>query len=152
MNYIHLTAALVLSVAIAGCTSSGPREVQPIEAPETLGTTSTGLPVEGVNADAYVLGQGDSIAIQVFDEPDLTIDTVVGTSGSINYSYLGDIQVAGKSPSELERFIVNLLQDGFLVNPSVNVSVVEYRPFYINGEVRSPGSYPYQPEIGRAHV
>jgi polysaccharide export outer membrane protein len=72
---------------------------------------------------------------------------VVITVGSINYSYLGDVQVAGKSPSELEEHIVNLLQNGYLVNPSVNVAVMEYRPFYINGEIRSPGSYPYQPGL-----
>ena len=95
----------------------------------------------------YILGQGDTISIQVFDEPDLTLSTAVGTSGSINYSYLGDIKVAGKSPSQLERHIAGMLQNGYLVNPSVNVTVIEYRPFYINGEVRSPGSYPYQPGL-----
>ena len=40
-----------------------------------------------------------------------------------------------------------MLRDGYLVNPSVNVTVVEYRPFFINGEVRSPGGYPYQPGL-----
>ena len=95
----------------------------------------------------YVLGQGDVIGIQVFDEPDLTLQARVGSSGVINYSYLGDMQVAGRTPLELERVISKQLRDGYLVNPSVNVTVVEYRPFFINGEVRSPGSYPYQPGL-----
>jgi polysaccharide export outer membrane protein len=55
--------------------------------------------------------------------------------------------VAGQTTSELEQHIVSLLSDGYLVNPSVNVSVVEYRPFFINGEVKSPGGYPYQPGL-----
>jgi len=39
------------------------------------------------------------------------------------------------------------LKGDYLVDPSVNVSVVEYRPFYINGEVKTPGGYPYQPGL-----
>jgi polysaccharide export outer membrane protein len=95
----------------------------------------------------YALDQGDKISIQVFDEPDLTMDAQIGASGVINYSYLGDIQVAGKTAQELEAQITKLLRDGYLVNPSVNVTINEYRPFYINGEVRSPGGYPYQPGL-----
>ena len=97
--------------------------------------------------DTYRLGEGDAIAIQVFDEPDLTLQTAVGASGSINYSYLGDVKVAGKSPVELEKHIAGLLQNGYLVNPSVNVTVTQYRQFYINGEVRSPGGYSYRPGL-----
>jgi len=95
----------------------------------------------------YLLGQGDEIAIQVFDEPDLTITSKIGASGVINYSYLGDLQVTGKSAQQLEQQITQQLQDGYLVNPSVNVTIVEFRPFFINGEVRAPGSYPYQPGL-----
>ena len=100
-----------------------------------------------VNVNSYILGQGDEISIQVFDEPDLTLSTVVSNSGSINYSYLGDVRVAGKSPVELEQHIAGLLKDGYLVNPSVNVRVIQYRPFFIAGEVRNPGSYSYQPGL-----
>ena len=97
--------------------------------------------------DNYVLGQGDEISIFVFDEPDLTLDARVSASGFINYSYLGNIQVTNKTPLQLEEHIAELLRNGYLVNPSVNVSVTQFRPFYIGGEVRSPGSYPYQPGL-----
>ena len=100
-----------------------------------------------IDLESYQLGQGDHIAIQVFDEPDLTMEARIGASGVINYSYLGDIQVTGASPAQLERKITDLLRDGYLVNPSVNITVVQYRPFFINGEVRNPGSYPYQPGL-----
>ncbi|MFK7889207.1 MAG: polysaccharide biosynthesis/export family protein [Granulosicoccus sp.] len=97
--------------------------------------------------DSYTLGEGDVIGIQVFDEPDLTMSATIGASGSINYSYLGDIQVAGKTAQELEQLLIELLRDGYLVSPSVNVSIEKFRLFYINGEVRSPGGYPYQPGL-----
>lgn len=95
----------------------------------------------------YRLDTGDRIFIQVFDEQDLTMETRVSSNGVINYSFLGQLQVAGRTSSELENQITNLLQDGYLVNPSVNVSIVEYRPFFINGEVERPGGYPYQPGL-----
>ena len=107
----------------------------------------TGAEASSADSETYRLGQGDAIAIQVFDEPDLTLETAVGASGAINCSYLGDVKVAGKSPAELETHITSLLQNGYLVNPSVNVRVTQYRPFFINGEVRSPGGYPYQPGL-----
>lgn len=96
---------------------------------------------------AYQLGAGDKISIQVFDEQELTMSAVVGESGDINYSYLGSITVAGKTPEQLEQELIALLKNGYLVNPSVNVSVTEYRPFYIDGEVNAPGDYPYQPGL-----
>lgn len=96
---------------------------------------------------SYTLNTGDKIYIQVFDEQDLTMETRVSSSGVINYSFLGQLQVAGRTSSELENDISNLLKDGYLVNPSVNVSVVEYRPFFVNGEVKRPGGYPYQPGL-----
>lgn len=95
----------------------------------------------------YRLGPGDRIFIQVFDESDLTMTTTIGESGSINYSYLGDILVTGKTALALEKEIVQLLANGYLVNPSVNISIEEYRPFFIYGEVRSPGGYSYQPGL-----
>lgn len=137
---------VVFCFMVVGCAST-PESVE--SQPIPVAASVDGLTVDDESAiiNDYKLGQGDTISIQVFDEPDLTLDTAVGARGSINYSYLGDVKVAGKSPSELEKHIASLLQNGFLVNPSVNVTVKEYRPFFINGEVRSPGGYPYQPGL-----
>ena len=81
-----------------------------------------------IDLESYQLGQGDHIAIQVFDEPDLTMEARIGASGVINYSYLGDIQVTGASPAQLERKITDLLRDGYLVNPSVNICLLYTSP------------------------
>ena len=43
----------------------------------------------------------------------------------------------------LETLIVTRLKEGFLNDPKVSVEVLNYRPFYILGEIRNPGSYPY---------
>lgn len=140
----RLFPVVLLSLFLAvGCATSESESL-------SVGASSDapiGAEASSADSEIYRLGQGDAIAIQVFDEPDLTLETAVGASGAINYSYLGDVKVAGKSPAELETHITSLLQNGYLVNPSVNVTVTQYRPFFINGEVRSPGGYPYQPGL-----
>jgi polysaccharide export outer membrane protein len=83
----------------------------------------------------------------VFDEPDLTMRATISESGTINYSYLGTIQVAGQTASQLTDSITEKLRDGYLKNPSVNVTVERYRSFFVDGEVRQPGSYGYQPGL-----
>jgi len=138
-------AGFVVLVSAACATGGGP------DAGPGGTSADPSAPADGANAqvdpDGYVLGQGDRISIQVFDEPDLTMEATIGASGVINYSYLGNVRVADRTPQQIESNIVELLQDGFLVNPSVNVTVAQYRPFFINGEVRSPGGYPYQPGL-----
>ena len=95
----------------------------------------------------YILEAGDQIYIQVFDEPDLTMQATVGQSGAINYSYLGTIQVAGQTPEQLTDSITEKLRDGYLKNPSVNITVQKYRSFFVDGEVNRPGSYGYEPGL-----
>jgi polysaccharide export outer membrane protein len=104
------------------------------------------LPAHAQNSQ-YVLEAGDQIYIQVFDEPDLTMKATVGQSGAINYSYLGTIQVAGQTPEQLSDSITAKLRDGYLRNPSVNITVEKYRSFFVDGEVRRPGSYGYEPGL-----
>ena len=151
-----LGISVLASLWLAGCSStfgpaaqgpSGGAQQAPVPAASNDSGSTDDPVLVSVSTDNYELGEGDQIAIQVFDEPDLTMDARVGASGAINYSYLGDVKVAGKTAVQLEQHITGLLRNGYLVNPSVNVTVSQYRPFFIGGEVRSPGSYPYQPGL-----
>jgi protein involved in polysaccharide export with SLBB domain len=108
------------------------------------------FPLAGIAAETlsdYRLGSGDRIQIQVFDEPDLSMEVRLSDAGTISYPFLGEVRVSGNTVSQLEAQIVGGLKGDYLVDPKVNVSVVEYRPFYINGEVEDPGGYPYQPGL-----
>ncbi|PHS61458.1 MAG: capsular biosynthesis protein [Thalassobium sp.] len=100
------------------------------------------------SADSYYqLGAGDVISISVYDEPDLSLEVRIGLSGDISYPLLGDIKVAGLSPKALENKLVEGLKGPYLIDPSVTVSIVEYRPFYVTGEVEKPGSYAFHPGL-----
>lgn len=94
----------------------------------------------------YLLGPGDLVNISVYDEPDLSIERIrIGMSGSLSFPLLGEVQVSGLTPDNLEIALTQRLKGPYLVNPSVTVSILEYRPFYVTGEVRKPGSYPFYP-------
>jgi len=97
--------------------------------------------------DEYRLDAGDKIKIHVFGEADLDVETRLGASGNIRYPFLGKIHISGMTLTELERKIAQDLANGYLVDPQVRVSMEEFRPFYVNGEVEKPGAFPYQPGL-----
>jgi len=96
---------------------------------------------------AYVLGAGDAVRIQVYGEEDLTVEAQLSDLGTISYPFLGELQVSGLTVEELQRVITDRLQEGYLLNPDVNIVVSQYREFYVNGEVASPGGFPFQPGL-----
>ena len=98
-------------------------------------------------ASDYILGSGDEIKVTVYNEPDLTSRVKIDKSGTISFPFIGDIQVIGLSTQALETKIrIGLLGD-YLINPQVDVSIVTHRPFFIHGQVKRPGGYPYQEGI-----
>lgn len=92
---------------------------------------------------AYRLGIGDRVRIDVFGEPDLSIEAVLDGTGQIAYPLIGPVPARLKTASELEQAIRTGLAAGYLRDPSVRVAVVQYRPFYTIGQVKKPGAYPY---------
>jgi len=97
--------------------------------------------------ESYQLGAGDIIKIAVFEEPDMSFELTVDDNGFFAYPYLGDIKLKGKSTTMLEDELTQGLKGRVLVKPNISVSVVEYRPFSIGGEVQNPGNYPYEPRL-----
>lgn len=95
----------------------------------------------------YKLGTGDRIRIHVFQEADLSVEVRVGDTGTISYPFLGEIQIAGLSIKQVEDKLTRGLKGDYLINPRVSVSVAEYRQFFVNGEVKRPGAYPYVPGL-----
>ena len=95
-----------------------------------------------LDKQGYRIGSGDLLSINVFGEDDLSLEKVrVGTNGTISIPLLGEIVVKKMTVAELESDLIRRFKDGYLKKPIVTVSVVEYRLFYINGEVKKPGGY-----------
>jgi len=91
----------------------------------------------------YSLGSGDQVKVTVFGQPELSGQFEIDGSGSISLPLIGQISAIGQTTPQLEQAIAERLSDGFLLNPRVSAEVANYRPFFILGEVKSPGEYPY---------
>jgi protein involved in polysaccharide export with SLBB domain len=109
---------------------------------------SAGSPAAAQSGDnIYKLGPDDTLFIGVFGEDDLTGEFRVNGTGTLNYPFLGELAVQGFSVAELEMLITNGLRGPYLVDPVVTVSIKTYRSFFVNGEVKRPGGFPYQPGL-----
>jgi len=93
----------------------------------------------------YQLGAGDQIRVTVFGEEDLSGNFEIDGSGMVSLPLIGTVSIGGKNIATAQAAVVTLLADGYLISPRVNIEVLNYRPFYIIGEVNEPGSYPYKP-------
>ena len=94
-------------------------------------------------SSTYRLGSGDRVKITVFRHEDLSGEFALDGAGNFAMPLIGEVQAYGVTTRELEARLQQKLQDGYLVEPQVSVEVLNYRPFYILGEVKTPGAYPY---------
>lgn len=126
-----IAVGTLLSLAVlAGCAG------HPGPAPEAVAPAKADI-------DGYRLGAGDQLRLIVYDEPNLSGEHRVDGTGSIGVPLIGQVKAGGLTVSEIEKEIANRLSPDFVKDPSINVQVIDYRPFYIVGEVKAPGSYPY---------
>lgn len=109
------------------------------------------LSLSGMNAWAqsepteteYRLGNGDKVEVTVFGHDDLSGEYTVDGAGNFSMPLIGSVPAKNLTAGELEALIVSMLKPDYLVNPRVSIEVLNYRPFYILGEVEKPGSYPF---------
>ena len=94
-------------------------------------------------APGYRLGSGDKVRVTVFNEKDLSGDFDVNDQGLVALPLIGQVKVGSLTLSEAQDLITQRYGKDYLVSPRVNVEVLNYRPFFILGEVKNPGSYPY---------
>ena len=94
------------------------------------------------SADGYLLGEGDTLTIQVFDENELSGPFIVGEDGSIDYPLLGRVDVEGHTVASLDEKLTTSLAARFLKDPQIQVSVKVYgsQPVQVLGSVKEPGS------------
>jgi polysaccharide export outer membrane protein len=127
----------------------------------TEGSNLPPLPPSPPLSKAYILGPGDKIQITVFNLE--AVNSVNGAGGSANQNstgpagnngvtisdtgqvaapIIGDVKAAGLTVGELSAEISDALSK-YIQHPNVGVEILTYRPFFILGEVKTPGSYPY---------
>jgi polysaccharide export outer membrane protein len=138
-------AMLAVTLLSAQATAQTSAQSQPAMQRTSAGPAATSQPQAAAlqNAEGYRLGSGDRVRITIFGQPELTGEYSVDGGGQMSFPLVGQIRAGGLTAPELEKALTEKLSPGYLKNPSISVEVLTYRPFYIVGEVRTPGSYPF---------
>lgn len=126
-----LLAVLCVSLGLTACAQGGARGTDTGEAPVFSGDTE------------YTLGTGDRIRVIVYGEEELSGEFEIDGSGVVAYPLIGSIPASGKTLREFEGLVAAALQQGYIKDPKVSAEVINFRPFYIIGEVNKGGEYPY---------
>jgi polysaccharide export outer membrane protein len=93
--------------------------------------------------DPYRLDTGDRLRIFVYGQPNLSRIYAVDQVGNVAFPLIGSVRARGRTATELGHAIRARLATDFVRDPFVTVDVAQNRPFFILGEVRLPGQYPY---------
>ncbi|MEW5802925.1 MAG: SLBB domain-containing protein [bacterium] len=93
----------------------------------------------------YIIGPRDIIRIEVWNNPDLSREETVTLKGNIFFPLIGEITVKGFTCEQIRQAIHNNLADKYIVNPQIDVKIIEYNSakIYVLGEVNRPGNYPF---------
>jgi polysaccharide export outer membrane protein len=144
MKTTALTIALLLGLVTgsAWAQSSGAKPKDKAgSVPETSRTTSAA-------GRTYVIGADDTLHIDVWKEPDLTVTLPVRPDGMISLPLLNDVQAAGLTPMQLATSITEKLKK-YLADPRVTVVVTQMNSqrIYVTGEVLHTGAMPLLPDM-----
>ena len=107
---------------------------------------SRGLPELAAETEisAYRLGPGDMLRIRVLGADELNGQYSVQDDGTVSMLMVGAVPAAGFTTEQVQTKIEDALKAGrYLTQPRVTVEVMNYRPYFILGEVKGPGAYPY---------
>ncbi|MFN4228291.1 polysaccharide biosynthesis/export family protein [Parvibaculum sp.] len=144
----HAFRMMVLLVAagvLASCADAG-RTPPPVPVAAAPATAAPAVSPADASIDTsidYALGVGDRLRVIVFGEPDLSGEFDVSGSGNVALPLIGQVRAKDLTLSQFEDAVEAKFSEGYLNNPRVSVEVLNYRPFYIYGEVENSGQYPY---------
>lgn len=136
---LRIVAAIAGALSVAGCSASS----------STIATSYESARAESprVPAGIYTLGPNDQVRVQVYNEPTISGDYMVDGAGFLAIPVAGRVRAIGMTTAQLERQITAKLNSGILKDARVTVQVSGYAPFYIRGEVKKPGEFPFKPGL-----
>jgi len=91
----------------------------------------------------YRLDSGDKLRVFVYAQPSLSRLYAIDSEGFISVPLIGNVLARGKTTRDLEGAIKARLGVQFVRDPHVTVDIQQHRPFFILGEVKAAGQYPY---------
>jgi polysaccharide biosynthesis/export protein len=107
------------------------------------GTEPVGERISSAATESYRLDSGDKLRIFVYAQPSLSRIYSIDGEGLISVPLIGAVRARGETTTTLENAIAHRLASEFVRDPHVTVDIQQYRPFFILGEVKAAGQYPY---------
>lgn len=112
--------------------------------PEVVPAGFNGAPHAVADTDGpYLLDTGDKLRIFVYGQPNLSRSYTVDHDGRITVPLIGSVEARGRTTQALEGILRARLGQDYVRDPHVTVDIIQNRPFFILGEVRNAGQYPY---------
>lgn len=126
-------AVITAAIAVAACADG-------TNLPPPSFATNTGPGLQ----HAYRLEIGDKVNLVVFGEDNLSGDFEVNGRGRLAIPLIGEVPAKGRTLKETQRAIAARLADGYIKTPRVSLSITNYRPIFVHGEVKSGGQFQYR--------
>jgi polysaccharide export outer membrane protein len=120
-------------VTLAACGGDRPAT------PSSVAATDGPAPI----VQSYLLGAGDRMRITVFGEDRLSGEFTVNNVGQLSFPLIGNIDATGKTLAQVQATIHDRLASGYVNDPRVTAEFVNFRPYFVLGEVGRPGQFPY---------
>ncbi len=95
----------------------------------------------------YTLDSGDKLRVVVFGQEGISGTYMVDAGGNVSLPLVGTVPARGATTQKLAQIIAERLKQGYVREPHVTVTIEGYRPFFILGEVTTPGQYAYVPNM-----
>lgn len=105
-------------------------------------------PVTSISQLDYVLQPNDLIRVVVFQEPDLEREVRLSADSKITLPFLLAVDLKGKTIAQAQAAIRDLYNQGYLVNPQISITVLEYSKELVNvlGQVNNAGPVNIPPD------
>ena len=129
---LRYLVALIL-ILLAACSTAGGQAI----------SSGERYAASGGAGEDYRLGVGDKVRVIVYKQDSLSGEFQVNSAGDLSLPLVGDIKALGETTSAISKTLHDRLADGYLRDPRVSMEVLTYRPYFILGEVKTPGQYPY---------
>lgn len=134
---VRLAAAAALLALVSACAGS--------DLGEPLQYAGDDAAAMHAGTENYQLASGDKLRITVFGQPDLTREYQIDAAGRLAFPLVGPVTARGMTPAALESLLAGKLDPDYVREANVSVELLSFRPFYIVGEIKLPGSYAYVP-------
>jgi protein involved in polysaccharide export with SLBB domain len=129
---------LAVALQVSGCSSPGDHGPATQADMEAATAAATAVPrFQG----------GEKIRINVYGEPTLSGDYEIDPNGVVSLPLAGTVRAVGLTQPEFEQELAKKFKSEYLKNPKVTVTILQFRPIYMVGEIAKPGEFPYKPGL-----